>query len=169
MNELKVSNKQKGVATLFTAVVMLFAVTMISLNASKLGVLELFISNNYESKQVAFNHSESSMDALYSLAPEVIDLNDPVGHIYCTTKNDYFVSCTENNITTDWPTEYSPGLHQAQITFEGTGCPPRYLESSCAALNVSHFTLRTIFDDRDSNSGRSETILGAMLVSPVTE
>jgi len=159
--------KQKGVATLFTTIALLIGVTMISLNSSKIGVLELFMSNNFESRNTAFNEAESGLDALFTKTKLIVDLNDPEGQVYCTTADSKFDNCDVTNITvaSGWPWDAVPE-HEAQLIFEGTGCAPRTLDTGCAHVLFSHYTLRSIYDDTENNGGVTETVTGAMELLP---
>ena len=159
---------QRGVATLFTTIALLIGVTLISLNSSKMGVLELFMSNNYESRHAAFNQAESGLDALFSITRDIVNLNDEDGQTYCTAlKSKFGGDCDELTISTanGWPTELQT-KHQAQLIFEGTACAPRAMDTGCAHVLFAHYTMRSIYDDTGNNGGVAETATGAMELLP---
>ena len=172
-------SKQAGYATLFISIILLLGITAISLSSSRLGVLELLASNNYESRHVAFNTSESKLDAMYRIATAVVDLNDPPGTVYCTENQSYFDAHTDlypdcnddNSISslTGWPSSYSGANnseHQGQIVYERIGCAPRAFDTSCA-IQFSHYTIRSLFDDREKKGGISQNVMGTMELVPV--
>ena len=160
-------SRQKGVATLFITTMMMFGVTLIVLHSSRLGILELFVSASNESRQTAFNDSESGLDALYAMSSKVIDLNDPAGHTYCTSN---FTGCDEvisaATLTADWPAEFESTTNQASLTYEGSGCPPRAFETSCDHLRIANFGLRSVFNDTANKGGTAETVVGVARLLP---
>lgn len=169
-------SNQEGYATLFVSIILLLGITAISLSSSRLGVLELLASSNYESRHVAFNTSESKLDAMVRLTTTVIDLNDPIGTVYCTQNQSYFDAhpglypdCDEDTSIsshTGWPSNYSGAEHQGQIVYERIGCAPRVFDTSCA-IQFSHYTIRSVFDDRSNKGGISQNVVGAMELVPV--
>ena len=161
---------------MFVSIILLLGITAISLSSSRLGVLELMASNNYESRHVAFNISESKLDVMYRVAATVVDLNDPPGTVYCTAYQSYFDEHDElypdcagdSSISsaTGWPSDYSVPEHEAQIYFDRIGCAPRAFDTSCA-IQFSHYVIRSVYDDRANNGGISQTVLGAMELVPI--
>jgi Tfp pilus assembly protein PilX len=168
--------KQGGYATLFVSVILLLGITVISLSSSRLGVLELFASNNYESRHVAFNTAESKLDAMYRLAASVVDLNDSPGTVYCTANQSYldahtdlYPDCNDDNSVSSvagWPSGYSGSEHEGQVFYERIGCAPRAFDTSCA-IQFSHYVIRSVYDDRSNNGGISQTVTGVMELVPV--
>jgi hypothetical protein len=175
-NILTRPGKQAGYATLFISIILLLGITAISLSSSRLGVLELLASNNYESRHVAFNTSESKLDAMYRITTAVIDLNDPPGTVYCTANQSYFddhpdlyPDCNDDNSISSlagWPSNYSGAEHQGQIVYERIGCAPRAFDTTCA-IQFSHYNIRSVFDDRSNKGGISQNVMGAMELVPV--
>ena len=158
---------QKGAATLLITMVLLFGVTLVSLNSSKLSVLELIMSDNFESRHIAFNEAESGLDALYSLSENIIDLNDPPGRSYCTAPHANLSNCDEFTITSTigWPSSELDS-HEAQLVFEKMACAPRSLDTGCAHVLFAHYALRSVFDDTANKRGTSESVAGAMELLP---
>ena len=141
---------QQGMAILATTILLLIGVTLITLSANRMGSLELNLSNIHESRKTAFNRADSGVDALFVNSVNIIDYNDPPGHVYCTTaQTNLPVACDDTNIVSPavWPTQLAGGKNQAQIIMEGVGCPPRAMSTSCSATIFTHFTARSIYDD----------------------
>lgn len=156
---------QSGVATLFTTMVLLIGITLLTLNSTRMSALELIVSDNFERRNTAFNHSESGLDALFSITKNVVDLNAEDGHSYCTQNNSDLGACSEVGITSTqgWPDSMVSSEVQAKITLDGKGCAPRWLSTSCSGVvEFAQYTFRSDYDDTASKGSKAQTLMGAM-------
>ena len=158
-------NKQKGVATLFVTTILLIAITIFTLNASRMSALELIISTNNESEHTAFNNSESVVDALFSITDTFVDQNKDRGYTYCTAHNPDLSGCNEIGITSanNLPTEFESNKYQAQLTIESKGCAPRWMDTSCdGTITFIQYSLLGKYEDVENNGSSTRSNLGAM-------
>ena len=153
--------KQRGIATLMITMIMMFAVTLLTVQSSRFGLLELFISQNYESRVTAFNSAESGMDALYSVFDSVAGKTVTKGYTYCTGYDSKLtVNCDENSIST-WPSDLANVKNQAQITYEGI-VSIRAKAASSAEIDFASYTLRSMYDDLAAKGSKTETVMGVV-------
>jgi Tfp pilus assembly protein PilX len=162
---------QKGLVTLATSFILLMGITLITLNSSRLGVLELFVSGSYEDRNTAFNNAESGVDVVYANVRNLMDLNKPIGYKNCTTFDDLIstdVNCDANSITSanGWPAEFSNSNHQASVVYDQKSCPPRSLDTSCSHVQFAHYNVDSVFDNTSSKASRSKVVLGLMELVP---
>ena len=154
-------NKQRGIATLMITMIMMFGVTLLTVQSSRFGLLELFISQNYESRVIAFNNAESGMDALYSILDTVAGQTVTEGYTYCTGYDSNLTqSCDENSISS-WPSDLTNVKNQAQVTYEGV-VSIRAKAASSAEIDFASYTLRSMYDDLAAKGSKAETVMGVV-------
>jgi hypothetical protein len=161
--------RQRGLTTLAITFVLLIGVTLMTINSSKLGVLELSVSTGYENQQVAFNNAESGGDAVFAIIRNIVDLNKPIGYKKCTPDDNLLLAegaCDSNSISTinGWP--YTSSEHQASVVYEKKGCAPRSLDTSCTHVQFTHYEVTSAYDDTQNDASRSEVTVGLMELVP---
>ena len=166
---------QRGMVTLIISSVLLIGITLISLGASRIGSLELSLSNSYEEEHNAFNRAESALDAMYPMIRNVVDLNKPDGYTWCTKKQSAFEAGTCDypsesdpsgiEAAAGWPTttSFDSEAHQARIVLEGRRNPPRWLTTTATGtIKFANYALHSVYDDSDNRGGSTETVIGVM-------
>ena len=162
-------NKQSGLITLAISFILLIGVTLLTINSSKLSVLELSVSSSYEDRQSAFNTADSGADALFANIRNVIDLNKSIGYKNCTASASLLEadgSCDENLITSaaGWP--YGSAKYQASAVYERRGCPPRSLDTSCSHVQFAHYRFTSVYNNTSSRASKAAVTVGVMELVP---
>lgn len=158
-----VPNHQRGVV-LVVALVLLVAITLLSLAGISTTTLELMMATNQQARTDAFQQAESGIDAVGS------DLNNfpvsgLVGQQRCTQDfhaDRYYedlsdeVACSSPDL--DTPADYDTTRSRAIV---GRLQPllqpaPRYIETSAEKLKVAMFKIDSRFDAREIRGGRAE-------------
>lgn len=168
------STRQNGVV-LVVALVLLVAITLLSLAGMSTTTLELMMATNQQARTNAFQQAEAGIDAVRSNLDNY-RVSGPVGVERCTTDFDntskYYdasaeVDCDSYDISVPAgfdldhsrvATERLPPLLQPA---------PRFIETSSEKLKVATFRTDSRYDARETRGGRAEHIQG-MLVTVLT-
>lgn len=149
--------RQKGVV-LVVALVLLVAITLLSLAGMSTTTLELLMATNQQARTDAFQQAEAGIDAVSSVLDN-FPVSGLVGQERCTAGFDDTgtdVNCSSRDLVV--PSEYDLTYSRAAV---GRIPPrlqpaPRYLETSAEKLKVATFKIDSRFDARAIRGGRAE-------------
>lgn len=166
-------HRQQGVV-LVVALVLLVAITLLSLAGISTTTLELQMATNQQERVNAFQQAETGIDAVSA------DLNNfavsgLVGQEHCTTgfhDNRYYDATGE--VTCITPDLTVPAAYDLTDSRAAVGrlpprlqAAPRFIETSVEKLKVATFKIDSRFDSRDTGGGRAEHHQG-LIVSVLT-
>jgi hypothetical protein len=162
--------KEKGVA-LVIALVLLVAVTLLSLAAISTTSLELLMASNQQARVNAFQQAEAGVDGVNANL-ENFRVTGLVGAGRCTTDfldtTKYYdasseVSCNTFDIVV--PTGLS--LTHSRVAVERLAprlqAAPRFIETSAEKLKVATYKIDSRYDARDTRGGRAEHNQGVIV------
>lgn len=150
-----VPSRQKGVV-LVVAMVLLVAITLLSLAGISTTTLELMMATNQQARTDAFQQAEAGIDAV-SRNLDNFAVSGPVGSERCTPGfDDTDVNCGSPDLTV--PADYDQTHSRAAV---GRLPPllqaaPRFIETSAEKLKVATFKIDSRYDARESRRGRAE-------------
>lgn len=165
--------RQEGVA-LLVALVLLVAITMLSLSGISTTTLEYLMATNQQARVNAFQQAESGIDAVIP-NPDNFQVSGLVGAGRCTTDfhdiSKYYetndVACAGVDLTI-------PGgfdLTYSRVAVERLPPllqpAPRFIETSAEKLKVAMFQVDSRYDGREVRRGRAEHNQG-MFVTVLT-
>jgi len=159
-----IPESQRGVA-LFTALIILVALTLVSLGSLGTSILELRMSTNEESRIGAFQSAQSAIDAVIKDSDTNYVVIGTVGNTKCYN----WPSACNTSVTGGLP---APLGNFNQVKIERTaeqGCPPRtrLAASSCTSMNSAPFTTYSTYDGLTLGRGKSELVQGYITLIPV--
>lgn len=154
--------RQNGVV-LVVALVLLVAITLISLAGISTTTLELMMATTQQARTDAFQQAEAGIDAVSSNLDN-FPVTGAVGAERCTADFDdtskYYpaddVNCGTYDIAV--PAEFELTYSRAAIERIPPRLQPapRFVETSAEKLKVATFKIDSRYDARDSRGGRSE-------------
>lgn len=167
-------SRQSGVV-LVVALVLLVAITLLSLAGMSTTTLELLMATNQQVRINAFQQAEAGIDAVSSDLDNFA-VTGAVGNNRCTPN--FHDSRYEENISSeivcgpndlDVPTDYDRTNSRAFVArlTPRLQAAPRFIETSADKLKVATFKIDSRFDARQERGGRAEHIQG-MLVTVLT-
>lgn len=152
---------QRG-AALFTALIMLIALTIISLASLGTSLLELRMANNTEAGISAFQSAQSAIDNVIFNDTANFVITGDLNNTNCTTNADG--TCDARNV--ELPV---PFVSNNQVTITRTsdsGCPPADLETSCSKSKAASFDIYSKYDRSALGQGRAELNQGYVKLFP---
>jgi type IV pilus assembly protein PilX len=172
------ATRQQGVA-LFTAMVFLVIITLISVAAMRSSTMELRMATNEQEHRIGIDSTQSASDAVVELANIKITADGDttcIGFGKTPTETLYPDNPdTSNNETVCNDTQQLavvPGAgnsNTVQLTQLRRGtCPPFIATGERASIsgsNCAYFTLDSVYDATAQRGGRSATIEGLVLES----
>lgn len=184
-------SSQQG-ATLLTALIMLIAVTLLSLASLGTSMMELRMSGNEESSMQAFQSAQAAVDALIDQdekSPDTTIKNFAVvgslGYTKCSPNTPvgtigYPATCQDFNITLplvkiDNELIFDAGGNQDGrgnvLTIEmvsDCGCPPRSEKfgTSCSKQNAAVFRVDSVFNKAHLGQGKGGVSQGFLQLIP---
>jgi len=164
MMQIHTPVSQRG-ASLFTALIILVALTLVSLGSLGTSLLELRMSGNEEASMGAFQAAQAAIDATVASAETNIVVAGTVGNRSC-----YNISGCEQTLAS-MPSPIGSN-HTIQITrITDEGCPPRTRDSAttCAKQHAATFTIDGMFDKTLYGQGKSDLVQGYIKLIPVTQ
>jgi hypothetical protein len=155
--------QQQG-AALLTALIILVAVTLLSLASLGTSLLQLRMSGNEEMSMLAFELAQAGVDQIVINHETMIAVTGDIGFTRCTANYPY--ACDENS-TLALPTQ-APFLdggntnkHSLAITKVSEGfCPPRGMELSCDKAKAATFSIRSRYNKVALGQGLSDITQG---------
>ena len=172
MKTIRISRKhlsepmsQRG-AALFTALIILVAVTLVSLASLGTSLMELRMSANEEATMQAFEMAQAAIDDVISQGDTNFSVKGGVGDKKCTSNVPNFgTECDATAVVLDSPLQASD--HFLAIERESTEvCPPRALGTSCVKAKAVTFSVSSSYDRTLYGQGRADLEQGYMVVIP---
>lgn len=164
---------QRG-AALFTALIFLIIVTMLSLSAMRASVLELRMAGNQELRSMAFHHAQAVVDATIADSTNMPTLGD-VGAMNCMP-GDTHASCTTkaldlaDNFLASETAYFDNSNANGEVRARVTRLPPleapapRSIGTSASVYSVATFQVSGEYDMSDIGLGHSRIIEGVMVL-----
>ena len=164
-------HKQQGTA-LFTALIILVAVTIVSLASLGTSMLELKMSGNEESSTYAFEAAQAAIDEMVRDHQNNFPVVGAVGYKRCTTNAG--ISCDTFDIVLPDKKPFSAKENNTKIVIERVTedrCPPRSrrIATSCKAMNAATFQVDATWDRSWRGDGRSDLSQGFIVLVPKTQ
>jgi len=162
-------NKQQGMV-LVVALVLLVAVTLLSLAGISTTRLELMMATNQQARVNAFQQAQTGIAAVGS---EMVNfqVTGGVGNVRCTVGFDdsrYYnatdeVSCGASDLVV--PSDYDLAHSRAAVRRLAPllQSAPRFIETSVEKLKVATFQIDSRYDARDQRRGRAEHNQGIII------
>lgn len=169
---MRVRSTQQG-AALFTALMFLIIITMLSLAAMRSSVIELRMASNQELKNTAFHRAQAIVDATIANSANMPTLG-AVGATNCLP--DVTTACTTK--TVDFADNFLDGevayfdndLENGEVTAIVTRLAPlqapapRTIGTSASIYSVATFEISGDYDLREIGQGKSEINEGVMVL-----
>lgn len=160
--------KQRG-AALFTALIILVVLTLVTLASLSTSMLELRMSTNEESRTVAFQSAQASIDNVINIdyiarQPATVDetkqffkITGATGYSQCTPNWSNGGSCNTNAIVLTSPLDgTSSGSNQIKVTRLTDPVPTR--NNKCAS--AATFRVDGVYDRSALGHGKSYLVQG---------
>jgi len=156
---IRLSTRQRG-ASLFTALIMLLALSIVSLGSLTTSLMELRMANNAEAGMAAFQTAQAGIDASIADETNSYVVKGTVGDTRCYG----YTGC--NTTVTSFPAPANKA--KVRITrVTDRGCPPRSsLGSSCDKQSAATFVTESEYDGTLINQGRANLVLGYIRLMP---
>jgi len=152
---------QRG-ASLLTSLIMLVALTLVSLGSLGTSLMELRMANNAESGMAAIQMAQAGIDATVATPSNYFIVDGVVGDTRC-----YNVSgCTKSISTMPEPIA---SVHQVRITrVTNETCPPRTRNSasSCSKMHATMFVSESSYDNSLAGQGQAHLVQGYINLIP---
>ena len=162
---------QRG-AALFTALMFLIVLTLISLAAMRSSTLEMRMAANDEERLTAFQRTQAVVDATIGVIDNIQVIGD-VGRRVCTGSNAQStpdgVTCTKYTIAladSDFDADVTAGIAKVAVTrmSPAESPAPRALGTSAAVYSVATFQVDALYDGTDDGLGRGRIVEGVMVL-----
>lgn len=173
MNDRQDRNRQRG-AALFTALIFLIIVTMLSLTAMRASVLELRMAGNQELKNMAFHRAQAVVDATIADSSNMPTLGG-IGATNCID-GDSDASCTTHGVDLAdnflaGESDYFDGdRSNGEITVRVTRLAPlqapapRSIGTSASIYSVATFQVAGEYDMSRIGQGNARIMEGVMVL-----
>jgi len=164
LNEPTLKSHQRG-ASLFVALVMLLALTVVSLASLTTSLMELRMANNAEAGMGAFQFAQAGIDAALTDETSNFVVAGAVGDTKCTPG--YKPTCNSDMAGFPAPADKT-SVRITRVTDKG--CPPRTRNSasSCAKQSAATFVAESGYDGTLINQGKADLVLGYVKLLPGT-
>ena len=164
---IKVCNRHERGISLFVSMILLAAITILTLIAARSTLLELTMAGNAQTRMSAFERAASAIDAMWDQRTSIINFNAPVGNANCSNRFPNGVTpdpaCTEFGI--DLGDDASDS--HVWVTRIGGGegiCPPDFVDTSCD-YDAVFFEFRSQFDGRNEDNEANDEQKGNVIVT----
>ena len=167
-------NSHERGAALFTALIFLIIVTMLSLTAMRGSVLELRMASNQELKNTAFQRAQAVVDATIGDSGNMPTLGD-IGTTNCMATDPNPGDCDNVSVALDdgylATTEYFDGdesdgeIYVRTTRLAPLQAPaPRSIGTSASIYSVASYQVDGIYDLSEIGQGRAQIREGLMLL-----
>lgn len=173
MNGPTLPQSQKGVA-LAIALMALVGITVISLSSIKIGLLEMVMASNEESRMTAFQRAVNGLEGVTAI-PQNFALIGGTGYTNCTANYGQDGRSGDRSICNAFTVSLPAGFDTTDAEMAVSriqpedGCPPRGMKTSCENFSVSAFSVRSNFDATQKRLGRSTQQQGYLVLVPKIE
>lgn len=157
---------QRG-AALITSLIILLAITLISVAAVRSSRLELRMANNAEVKHASFQNAQAIIDAVFD-TPDNVPIVGGVGFKICTAGE---AGCDLNTIAFDGGL-FAGDLASLDlgVVVERVGTEhmplPRGMETSADKFSGAVYSIQARYDRADEGLGRSDVVEGMFVLVP---
>lgn len=177
MNDTHFPNRQNG-AALFTALMFLIIITMLSLAAMRSSVIELRMASNQELRNTAFQRAQAVVDATIGNSANMPTLADVDARNCMTTDPRVGVAGFCQSTGVDFDDDYlsteatlfngntTDGEVYARVTRLGPleKAAPRSIGTSAAVYSVATYQVDGTYDLSEIGQGKAEIREGLMLL-----
>lgn len=166
------SHRSQRGAALFTALMFLIVLTLISLAAMRSSTIELRMATNDEARMTAFQRTQAVIDATIADTNNVQVLGD-VGRRVCTgtsasdTPDNESCDVYEIDLADDtYDTDVDEGRIKVAVTrLSPAEAPaPRAIGTSAAVYSVANFQVDALYDGTEDGLGRGRIVEGVMVL-----
>ena len=150
INNLKLPSQQQG-ATLFTALVFLILMTIVTVSATKVSMLDILMAGNNHQKMEAYQETSNDLKDVTS----VVNLYDPLianGQIATWTHTVTLTDPNKSQVISNPVKKYQCGGFDGQAVSIGPDVPPCYLFDFRAESKKAHSSAK----DRHNRGGGKE-------------
>lgn len=153
--------RQRG-ASLITSLIMLIALTLVSLGSLGTSLMELRMANNAESGMTAFQMAQAGIDVTLATPSDYFIVDGVVGDSRCFNAS----GCTKTISTMPNPVASAHQIRITRVTNET--CPPRTRNSasSCAKLHATAFVSESSYDNIAAGQGQAQLVQGYINLIP---
>lgn len=170
-NTISTKPGQNG-AALFTALIILVAVTLLSLASLGTSLLELRMSGNEEMSMQAFELAQAGIDETVINHEDLVLVTGAIGFIRCTAN--YPLACDDNSLVIPSkapfidPDKGDTSTSSLAIVKISDGfCPPRGMDLSCQKAKAATFDIRSRYDKTWRAQGMADLSQG--FIKPVAD
>lgn len=158
-------------AALVTSLVMLMALTMVSLSAIQTTAIQVQISGNDEATLEADQYAQSVVDAVIEKSTNFV-VGSKNGYTVCAIND---IGCDATTISLTDPMFVDPNVTvnpsngvQARVELLKTSAAPRLSThaSSATAFNGAYFTITGSYNRTKENRGKSNVVQGFVMIFP---
>ena len=158
--------KSERGASLFTALIMLVAMSVIALGSLTTSLMEVRMAGNSESTMSAFASAQAGIEVAVNGADDYFVVAGAKGDTRCFG----YTGCT--NAISSVPAPLDASYSKLRVTrTTDTGCPPRTKDNatSCAKQNATTFVTESEFDGAAAGKGRAQLVQGYIQLIPVIQ
>jgi Tfp pilus assembly protein PilX len=155
---------QRG-ASLFISLILMTALTLVSLGSLSTSLMELRMSNNTESGMSAFQQAQAGIDATLAKPEDYYIVNGNVGDTRCYN----FSGCASSIAAMPEPIASSGSAQSVRITrVTSEACPPRTRDAatSCVKLRATSFVGESAYNNTYAGQGQAELAQGYIRLMP---
>jgi len=150
---------QRG-ASLFTALIMLLALSIVSLGSLTTSLMELRMANNAEAGMAAFQTAQAGIDAAVADEANSYVVKGTVGDTLC-----YGITGCNTTMASMPAPANKDKVRITRVT--DRGCPPRSsMGSSCDKQSAATFVTQSEYDGTLIGQGRADLVLGYIRLLP---
>lgn len=159
MQKLQISNGRQNGAALFVALVVLLAVTMLSMASLQTSLLELRMSGNTESTARSMHMSQAAIDVVLNDVETNFAVVGGLNYKNCTSN---VSGCNEYSVTLPSP-QFD---NDSKITIERLSNAACVSGSSCTMFKGVTFSIYSEFDKVNEGLGRVHLLQGLVRIIP---
>ncbi|MCZ7596847.1 MAG: PilX N-terminal domain-containing pilus assembly protein [Gammaproteobacteria bacterium] len=156
----KRGNRRERGISLFVSMILLAAITILTLIAARSTLLELTIAGNEQLRMSAFERAASAIDAMWDQRTSIVDFNSPVGHSNCS--DNFQEGVTPDPACADFGINL-PDASDSNVWVRRIGggegiCPPDFVDTSCD-YDAVFFEFRSQFDGRNFGNKQQGNVI----------
>jgi hypothetical protein len=160
------TRKSERGASLFMALIMLVAMSILALGSLTTSLMEVRMAGNSESTMSAFASAQAGVEVADNNSDSYFVVNGVKGDTRCFG----YSGCTNTIGSVPQPLDASYSKLRVTRTTD-VGCPPRTKDNatSCAKQNATTFVTESEFDGTVAGKGRAELVQGYIQLIPVVQ
>ena len=158
--------KSERGASLFTALIMLVAMSVLALGSLTTSLMQVRMAGNSESAMSAFASAQAGIEVAINGSDDYFVVAGAKGDTRCFG----YTGCT--NTVTSVPAPLDSSYSKLRVTrTTDVGCPPRTKDNatSCAKQNATTFVTESEYDGAAAGRGRAELVQGYIRLIPVIQ